>query len=164
MKAWWTAKVNEIYTLIPDFAGFTVKADSEGQPGPASYGRTPADAANTARQRRSQPHGGVVLYRAFVYNHHLDWRDPKADRARAAYDIFHPLDGKFAPNVIVQTKEGPIDFQAREPVSPLFAGLQQHQPGHGTADHAGVHRPAAASRLPRADVEGGARLRPARRQ
>ena len=65
----------------------------------------------------------MVLYRAFVYNHHLDWRDPKADRARAAYDIFHPLDGKFAPNVIVQTKEGPIDFQVREPVSPLFGGL-----------------------------------------
>jgi alpha-glucuronidase len=124
VKAWWTAKVNEIYTLIPDFAGFTVKADSEGQPGPASFGRTPADAANTLAAALA-PHGGVVLYRAFVYNHHLDWHDPKADRARAAYDIFHPLDGQFLPNVIVQTKEGPIDFQAREPVSPLFAGLQK---------------------------------------
>lgn len=123
VKAWWSAKVNELYTLIPDFAGFTVKADSEGQPGPASYGRTPADAANLLADAL-QPHGGVVLYRAFVYNHHADWRDPKADRARAAYDIFHPLDGKFAPNVIVQTKEGPIDFQAQEPVSPLFAGLR----------------------------------------
>jgi alpha-glucuronidase len=123
VKAWWAAKVNEIYALIPDFAGFTVKADSEGQPGPASYGRTPADAANLLANAL-QPHGGVVLYRAFVYNHHADWRDPKADRARAAYDIFHPLDGKFAPNVIVQTKEGPIDFQAREPVSPLFSGLE----------------------------------------
>jgi alpha-glucuronidase len=124
VKAWWAAKVNEIYALIPDFAGFTVKADSEGQPGPASFGRTPADAANTLAAALA-PHGGVVLYRAFVYNHHLDWRDPKADRARAAYDIFHPLDGKFASNVIVQTKEGPIDFQAREPVSPLFGGLTQ---------------------------------------
>jgi alpha-glucuronidase len=124
VKAWWAAKVSEIYALIPDFAGFTVKADSEGQPGPASYGRTPADAANLLAGAL-QPHGGVVLYRAFVYNHHLDWRDPKADRARAAYDIFHPLDGKFASNVIVQTKEGPIDFQAREPVSPLFAGLKE---------------------------------------
>ena len=124
VKAWWAAKVDEIYTLIPDFAGFTVKADSEGQPGPASFGRTPADAANTLASALA-PHGGVVLYRAFVYNHHLDWHDPKADRARAAYDIFHPLDGKFAPNVIVQTKEGPIDFQVREPVSPLFAGLEQ---------------------------------------
>jgi alpha-glucuronidase len=124
VKAWWTAKVNEIYALIPDFAGFTVKADSEGQAGPASYGRTPADAANTLAAAL-EPHGGIVLYRAFVYNHHADWRDPKADRARAAYDIFHPLDGKFAANVIIQTKEGPIDFQAREPVSPLFAGLRQ---------------------------------------
>lgn len=123
VKAWWAAKVDEIYKLIPDFGGFTVKADSEGQPGPASYGRTPADAANLLANALS-PHGGVVLYRAFVYNHHLDWRDPKADRARAAYDIFHPLDGKFAANVIVQTKEGPIDFQAREPVSPLFGGLE----------------------------------------
>lgn len=122
VKAWWAAKVEEIYSLIPDFAGFTVKADSEGQPGPASFGRTPADAANTLAAAL-EPHGGVVLYRAFVYNHHLDWRDPKADRARAAYDIFHPLDGKFASNVIVQTKEGPIDFQAQEPVSPLFGGL-----------------------------------------
>jgi alpha-glucuronidase len=122
VKAWWTAKVDEIYTLIPDFAGFTVKADSEGQPGPASYGRTPADAANLLAAAL-EPHGGVVLYRAFVYNHHADWRDPRADRARAAYDIFHSLDGKFASNVIVQTKEGPIDFQAQEPVSPLFAGL-----------------------------------------
>ncbi len=123
VKAWWTTKINEIYALIPDFAGFTVKADSEGQPGPASYGRTPADAANTLADALA-PHGGVVLYRAFVYNHHLDWRNPKADRARAAYDIFHPLDGKFAPNVIIQTKEGPIDFQVQEPVSPLFAGLE----------------------------------------
>ena len=124
VKAWWSAKANEIYELIPDFAGFTVKADSEGQPGPASFGRTPADAANTLAAALAT-HGGVVLYRAFVYNHHLDWRDPKADRARAAYDIFHPLDGKFAANVIVQIKEGPIDFQAREPVSPLFGGLKQ---------------------------------------
>jgi alpha-glucuronidase len=122
--AWWQAKTDEIYKLIPDFAGFTVKADSEGQPGPASYGRTPADAANLVANALA-PHGGVVLYRAFVYDHHLDWKNPKADRARAAYDIFHPLDGKFAANVIVQTKEGPVDFQAREPVSPLFAGIPQ---------------------------------------
>jgi alpha-glucuronidase len=122
--AWWKKKVDEVYAAIPDLAGFTVKADSEGQPGPASYGRTPADAANVLANALA-PHGGVVLYRAFVYNHHLDWNDPKADRARAAYDIFHPLDGKFAPNVIVQIKEGPIDFQAQEPVSPLFAGLTQ---------------------------------------
>ena len=122
--AWWKEKTDEIYGLIPDFAGFTVKADSEGQPGPASYGRTPSDAANLLANALAA-HGGVVLYRAFVYDHHLDWKNPKADRARAAYDIFHPLDGSFAANVIVQTKEGPIDFQAREPVSPLFGGLTQ---------------------------------------
>ena len=124
MKAWWAAKVNEIYQQIPDFAGVTVKADSEGQPGPASYGRSPADAANVLANALA-PHGGVVLYRAFVYNNHLDYNDMKADRARAAYDIFHPLDGQFAPNVIVQIKYGPIDFQAEEPVSPLFAGLHK---------------------------------------
>jgi alpha-glucuronidase len=124
VKAWWASKVDEIYTLVPDFAGFTVKADSEGQPGPASYGRSPADAANVLADALA-PHGGVVLYRAFVYNNHLDYGDMKADRARAAYDIFHPLDGKFDANVIVQTKEGPIDFQAQEPVSPLFAGLRE---------------------------------------
>jgi alpha-glucuronidase len=124
VKAWWAAKFDEVYKLIPDFAGITVKADSEGQPGPNSYGRSPADAANVLA-KALQPHGGVVLYRAFVYNNHLDYNDMKADRARAAYDIFHPLDGHFEPNVIVQIKEGPIDFQAREPVSPLFAGLRQ---------------------------------------
>ncbi len=124
VKAWWAAKVDAIYALIPDFAGFTVKADSEGQAGPASYGRSPADAANLLANAVKR-HGGIVFYRAFVYNNHLDYNDMKADRARAAYDIFHPLDGQFEPNVIVQIKEGPIDFQAREPVSPLFAGLQK---------------------------------------
>jgi alpha-glucuronidase len=124
VQEWWAAKANEIYAQIPDFGGFTVKADSEGEPGPASYGRNAADAANTLATAL-KPHGGVVLYRAFVYNNHLDYNNLKADRARAAYDIFHPLDGKFATNVIVQIKYGPIDFQAREPVSPLFAGLEQ---------------------------------------
>jgi alpha-glucuronidase len=124
VKAWWTQKVDAIYAAIPDFAGFTVKADSEGQAGPASYGRSPADAANTLAAALA-PHGGVVLYRAFVYNNRLDYADLKADRARAAYDIFHPLDGRFAPNVVVQIKYGPIDFQAEEPVSPLFAGLEK---------------------------------------
>lgn len=120
--AWWRSKMDEVYQLIPDFGGVLVKADSEGQPGPSHYGRSPADAANVLA-RALAPHGGVVMYRAFVYNHHLDWHDMKADRARAAYDIFHPLDGKFDSNVIVQIKNGPIDFQVREPVSPLFAGL-----------------------------------------
>ena len=116
--------MDEIYRQIPDFAGFVVKADSEGRLGPATYGRTPADAANVIA-RALAPHHGIVFYRAFVYNHHLDWRNPKNDRASAAYDIFHPLDGKFDDNVIVQIKYGPIDFQVREPASPLFSGLEK---------------------------------------
>ncbi len=121
---WWNKKVDEIYREIPDFGGFTVKADSEGQPGPSTYERTQADAANVIA-RALKPHGGVVFYRAFVYNHHLDWRNLKNDRARAAYDNFHPLDGDFDDNVVIQIKNGPIDFQVREPVSPLFAGLHR---------------------------------------
>ena len=121
---WWQKKVDEIYRRIPDFGGFVVKADSEGRLGPSTYGRTPADAANVIA-RALKPHGGVVFYRAFVYNHHLDWHDLKNDRAKAAYDNFHPLDGTFDDNVIIQIKNGPIDFQVREPVSPLFAGLRR---------------------------------------
>lgn len=122
VAAWWRNKFDEIYRLIPDFGGVVVKADSEGRPGPSQYGRTPADAANVLA-RALAAHGGIVLYRGFVYNHHLDWRDLKADRARAGYDNFHALDGKFEPNVIVQIKYGPIDFQVREPASPLFSAL-----------------------------------------
>jgi alpha-glucuronidase len=121
---WWRKKVDEIYRQIPDFGGFVVKADSEGRLGPSTYGRSPADAANVIA-RALKPHGGVVFYRAFVYNHHLDWHDLKNDRAKAAYDNFHPLDGAFDDNVIIQIKNGPIDFQVREPVSPLFAGLHR---------------------------------------
>ena len=121
---WWQKKVDYIYTQIPDFAGFVVKADSEGRSGPSAYNRTHADAANVIA-RALKPHSGVVFYRAFVYNHHLDWRNLKNDRAKAAYDNFHPLDGEFADNAIVQIKNGPIDFQVREPVSPLFAGLHR---------------------------------------
>jgi alpha-glucuronidase len=123
VAAWWQQKVDEIYKLIPDFGGFVIKADSEGRVGPSKYGRTPAQAANTVA-RALKPHGGVVLYRGFVYNNHLDWNDLKADRARAGYDNFHALDGTFEPNVVIQIKHGPIDFQVREPVSPLFAALQ----------------------------------------
>jgi alpha-glucuronidase len=121
---WWRTKLDEIYKLIPDFGGFVVKADSEGRAGPSRYGRTPAEAANTIA-RALKPHGGVLFYRAFVYNHHLDWGNLQNDRARAAYDIFHPLDGKFDDNVIIQIKNGPIDFQVREPVSPLLSGLEK---------------------------------------
>ena len=108
---------------MPDLAGFVVKADSEGRLGPSSYGRTHADAANLIA-RALKPHGGMLVYRAFVYNHHLDWRDLKADRARAAYDNFAALDGKFDDNVVVQIKHGPIDFQVREPVSPLIGAFR----------------------------------------
>jgi len=121
--AWWQSKVDEIYKAIPDFAGFVIKADSEGRVGPSQYHRTPAEAAN-AVARALKPHGGIVLYRGFVYNNHLDYNDLKADRARAGYDNFHALDGKFESNVVIQIKNGPIDFQVREPASPLFATLQ----------------------------------------
>jgi alpha-glucuronidase len=125
---WWRTKVDKIYRQIPDFGGFVVKADSEGRAGPSSYGRTPADAANVIAHAL-RLHRGVLFYRAFVYDHHLDWRNSKNDRARAAYDIFHPLDGRFDDNVIVQIKYGPIDFQAREPVSPLLGGLEKTNAG-----------------------------------
>ncbi len=121
---WWRKKVDELYVQIPDFGGFVVKADSEGRSGPSTYGRSHADAANVIA-RALKSHGGVVFYRAFVYNHHLDWRDLKNDRAKAAYDNFHPLDGQFDDNAIVQIKNGPIDFQVREPAAPLFAGLHR---------------------------------------
>ncbi len=124
VAAWWQRRVDALYKQIPEFAGFVVKADSEGRAGPASYGRTPADAANVIA-RALQPHGGLLFYRSFVYDHHLDWRIPNNDRAKAAYDIFHPLDGQFAENVVIQIKHGPIDFQVREPVSPLLGGLQK---------------------------------------
>jgi alpha-glucuronidase len=124
VSAWWQKRTEEMYRRIPDLGGFIVKADSEGRLGPSSYGRTPADAANMLA-RALKPHAGVLFYRAFVYDHNLDWRNLKNDRARAAYDIFHPLDGKFDDNVIIQIKHGPVDFQVREPVSPLFGGLQK---------------------------------------
>jgi alpha-glucuronidase len=122
VAAWWQSKVDELYRAIPDLGGLVLKADSEGRAGPSAYGRTHADAANVVA-RALAPHGGLLFYRAFVYDHHLDWRNLKNDRARAAYDNFHPLDGKFDANIIVQIKNGPIDFQVREPASPLFAGL-----------------------------------------
>jgi alpha-glucuronidase len=120
---WWRKKADEVYRAIPDFGGFVIKADSEGRVGPSKYHRTPAQAAN-AVARALKPHGGIVLYRGFVYNNHLDWNDPKADRARAGYDNFRSLDGLFDRNVVIQIKHGPIDFQVREPVSPLFAALR----------------------------------------
>jgi len=122
VAAWWKQTTDEIYKAIPDFGGFVVKADSEGRSGPSQYGRSASDAANVIA-RVLKPHGGILLYRAFVYNHHLDWNDPKADRAKAAYAYFHPWDGKFDENVVIQIKYGPIDFQVREPASPLFGAM-----------------------------------------
>ncbi|MGO9586252.1 MAG: alpha-glucuronidase family glycosyl hydrolase [Limisphaerales bacterium] len=120
----WQKKVDEIYAAIPDFGGFIMKADSEGELGPSAYGRSHADAANVVA-RPLKAHGGIVFYRGFVYDHHADWRNLKNDRAKAAYDNFHKLDGKFEDNAIVQIKNGPIDFQVREPASPLFGGLEK---------------------------------------
>lgn len=117
VRAWWTAKADEIYAKIPDFGGFLVKANSEGQPGPQDYGRSHADGANMLAAALA-PHGGVVMWRAFVYSH----QQPD-DRAKQAYDEFVPLDGKFADNVLVQVKNGPIDFQPREPFHPLFGAM-----------------------------------------
>ena len=120
--SFWTNITNQIYKRIPDFAGYLVKANSEGQPGPLTYNRTLAEGANMFA-KTLDPYGGVVMFRAFVYNQ-LNESDWKADRANAAVQFFKPLDGKFADNVVVQIKYGPIDFQVREPVSPLFANLR----------------------------------------
>ena len=114
--AWWQSKADEIYALIPDFGGFLVKASSEGQPGPQDYGRTHADGANMLADVLA-PHGGIVMWRAFVYS------AGGPDRARQAYDEFVPFDGAFRPNVCLQVKNGPIDFQPREPFSPLFGAM-----------------------------------------
>ncbi len=126
--AFWQRTVDTVYAAVPDLQGFVLKADSEGRLGPSAYGRTHADAANVIA-RPAARHGGVLFYRAFVYDHHLDWRNRKNDRAKAAYDNFQPLDGRFAENVVVQIKNGPIDFQVREPASPLFSGLARTSEG-----------------------------------
>ncbi|NLO08806.1 MAG: alpha-glucuronidase [Clostridiales bacterium] len=120
---WWDKCVRNIYSKIPSFGGFLIKADSEGRPGPFTYGRTHADGANMLA-RALKPYGGLLIWRCFVYNCQQDWRDYKTDRARAAYDNFIGLDGKFDDNVILQIKNGPMDFQVREPVSPLFGALK----------------------------------------
>ncbi|TDB71824.1 alpha-glucuronidase [Micromonospora sp. KC721] len=122
VRRWWESATARVYAHIPDFGGYLVKADSEGQPGPFGYGRDHADGANLLAGALA-PHGGVVHWRAFVYQHQQDWRDRSTDRARAAYDHFAPLDGRFRDNVILQVKHGPIDFQPREPVSPVLAAM-----------------------------------------
>ena len=117
VRAWWAKKIAEIYTFIPDFGGFLVKANSEGQPGPQDYQRTHADGANMLAEALA-PRGGIVMWRAFVYSENV-----KEDRHKQAYTEFQPLDGTFRPNVLVQVKNGAIDFQPREPFHPLFGAM-----------------------------------------
>jgi alpha-glucuronidase len=119
VRAWWARKADEIYARIPDFGGFLVKANSEGQPGPQEYGRSHAEGANMLADAVA-PHGGVVMWRAFVYA-----ADNPEDRHKQAYDEFAPLDGSFRDNVLVQVKNGAIDFQPREPFHPLFGAMPQ---------------------------------------
>lgn len=117
VRQWWTNKAKEIYSIMPDFGGFLVKANSEGEPGPQDYNRTHADGANMLAEAVA-PYKGIVIWRAFVYK-----ADPKGDRFKAAYEEFKPFDGQFLPNVVIQVKNGPIDFQPREPFSPLFGSM-----------------------------------------
>src|SRR5205085_12413474 len=136
VRAWWGAKVDEIYRTIPDFGGFLVKANSEGQPGPQDYKRSHADGANMLADALA-PHGGIVMWRAFVYA-----SDAKEDRAKQAYDEFRPLDGAFRPNVILQVKNGPVDFQPREPFHPLFGAMPKTRlmfEGQITKEYLGFH-------------------------
>jgi alpha-glucuronidase len=117
VRQWWKSKIDEIYTRVPDFGGFVVKANSEGQPGPQDYKRTHADGANMFAEALA-PHGGTVMWRAFVYSNEVP-----TDRVKQAYDEFKPLDGSFRENVMVQVKNGALDFQPREPFHPLFGAM-----------------------------------------
>jgi alpha-glucuronidase len=121
---WWENKCKEVFDALPNLGGFLVKADSEGRPGPFTYGRTQADGANMLADV-VKPYGKIIIWRCFVYNCTQDWRDRKTDRARAGYDYFKSLDGEYHDNVILQIKNGPMDFQIREPVSPLLGGLSK---------------------------------------
>lgn len=124
VQAFWADTCREIYRCIPDFAGFLVKADSEHRPGPFTYGRNHADGANMLA-RALKPFGGVVIWRAFVYNCQQDWRDTSTDRPMAPYLTYTPLDGQFDDNVILQVKNGPYDFQVREPISPTLLAMHR---------------------------------------
>jgi Alpha-glucuronidase len=122
VQHWWRDRAESVWKAIPDFAGFMVKADSEHRPGPNAYGRTHAEGANMLA-RAIAPFGGTLIWRAFVYDCMQDWRDTKTDRAKAAYELYKPLDGCFDENVVLQVKHGPFDFQVREPVSPLLLSM-----------------------------------------
>ena len=123
VQQWWKETCSRLFAAIPNLAGFLVKADSEGRPGPHTYGRTQAEGANMLADAAA-PFGGKILWRCFVYNCTQDWRDTKTDRARAQCDHFAPLDGQFRDNVYLQVKNGPVDFQIREPLSPLLGHLE----------------------------------------
>ncbi len=125
---WWQRTTDRVYEAIPDLAGYLVKADSEHRPGPFTYGRSHAEGANMLA-RALRPHGGQLVWRAFVYNCMQDWRDDQTDRPAAAYQTYAPLDGQFDDNVVLQVKHGPFDFQVREPVSPLLFGMPQTRLG-----------------------------------
>ena len=144
---WWKSKAREIYKLVPDFGGFLVKANSEGQPGPGDYHRSHADGANMLAEAL-EPFGGIVMWRCFVYgaNHKGE------DRVKQAVSEFKPLDGQFHHNVILQTKNGPLDFQPREPYSPIF-DPRDTQYG-GVTDYPRVSRSFEAPGLSRPHVEG----------
>lgn len=122
VQAFWARTFDAIYRAVPQFGGVLVKADSESRPGPYAYGRDHAQGANLLA-RALAPHGGLCIWRCFVYDCQVDWRDRKTDRAKAAYENFAPLDGRFDENVVLQVKNGPMDFQIREPVTPLFGAL-----------------------------------------
>lgn len=122
VRGWWKRRMELVFNRVPNLGGFLIKADSEGRPGPFTYGRTHADGANMLAEAAA-PYGGKIIWRCFVYNCQQDWRDYKTDRARSGYDNFKGLDGEFLDNVILQIKNGPMDFQVREPVHPLFGGM-----------------------------------------
>ena len=123
---WWRDKAKEVWQHLPGLGGFVVKADSEGRPGPFTYGKNHADGANVLADAL-KPFGGLLIWRCFVYNCMQDWRDMETDRAKASYDYYAPLDGCFRDNVILEIKNGPMDFQVREPVSPLIGALEKTQ-------------------------------------
>ena len=124
VRSWWKDTAGRVYAAVPDLAGFLVKADSEGRPGPFTYGRNHSDGANMLADAL-KPYGGMVVWRCFVYNCRQDWRDTSTDRPKAAWEHYAFLDGQFSDNVILQVKHGPFDFQVREPLSPLLLGMKK---------------------------------------
>lgn len=128
VAGWWSETVRTVYRHVPDLAGFLIKADSEFQYGPAALGRTQADGANVIAKALA-PYGGTLYWRCFVYDCTQDWRDTETDRPKAAYENFYPLDGLFDGNVVLQIKNGPVDFQVREPNSPLFGAMERTHQG-----------------------------------